>query len=90
MKFIYYGFMGGVILGTVAFSPGNFGPIILTPESNQGPLLGIFVTGPLGFLVGIVAGCIYAAQKRFATAKLGATGVRILFSRRKSHEHCAR
>ncbi len=34
---------------------GILGPILLTPESNLGPLLGIFVTGPLGFFLGVLA-----------------------------------
>ena len=38
---------------------GFLGPIIFTPEANQGPLLGIFITGPLGFLVGGVVGFVY-------------------------------
>jgi hypothetical protein len=40
-------------VGTIGFAAGFFGPVILTPEANQGPLLGIFVTGPLGFVVGL-------------------------------------
>jgi len=49
-------FLGAVVLGAIGFSAGFFGPLILTPEANQGPLLGIFITGPLGFLLGAVAG----------------------------------
>jgi hypothetical protein len=33
-------------LGIVGFAAGFFGPIALNPDANQGPLLGIFVTGP--------------------------------------------
>jgi hypothetical protein len=51
---------GGLILGAVGFAAGFFGPILLTPGANQGPLLGIFVTGPLGFVLGVPAGWIYA------------------------------
>jgi hypothetical protein len=43
---------------------GFLGPIIFTPEANQGPLLGIFITGPLGFLLGGVAGFVYWAKRR--------------------------
>jgi F0F1-type ATP synthase assembly protein I len=36
--------------------------MIFSPESNQGPLAGIFFTGPLGFIVGgllgFIIGCI--------------------------------
>jgi hypothetical protein len=42
---------------------GFFGPIVLAPEANQGPLLGIFITGPLGFLLGFVLGYGYAALR---------------------------
>ena len=49
-----------VIIGAVGFCGGFFGPIIFTPESNQGPLLGLFITGPLGFIAGGVLGFIYA------------------------------
>jgi hypothetical protein len=50
---------GALITGSVCFLAGFFGPIILTPEANQGPLLGLFITGPLGFLIGAIGGGIY-------------------------------
>jgi hypothetical protein len=40
------------------------GPILVTPSANQGPLLGIFFTGPLGLVLGFVWGLIRAAQRR--------------------------
>ena len=49
-----------VVIGAVGFCAGFFGPIIFTPESNQGPLLGLFITGPLGFIGGGVLGFLYA------------------------------
>ncbi len=45
--------------GGIGFSAGFFGPIIFTPQANQGPLLGIFITGPLGFVLGGIAGFLY-------------------------------
>ncbi|CDX18871.1 hypothetical protein MPL3356_290022 [Mesorhizobium plurifarium] len=48
----------GAILGTVGFLGGFVGPVIFTPEANQGPLLGIFITGPLGFVLGLVVGFV--------------------------------
>ena len=51
--------MGAVVTGAIGFSGGFFGPLIFAPEANQGPLLGIFITGPLGFLLGGVGGAIY-------------------------------
>jgi hypothetical protein len=48
------------VVGALGFCGGFFGPMIFTPEANQGPLLGIFITGPLGFIVGGMGGLIYA------------------------------
>ncbi len=55
-----YALGGGFILGGVSFAAGFFGPLILTPEANQGPLLGIFLTGPIGFVIGGALGAVYA------------------------------
>ena len=49
---------GGLILGGIGFAVGFFGPMIFTPRSNLGPLLGIF-TRPLGFVLGAVIGWLY-------------------------------
>ena len=38
-----------VVLGAVGFGGGFFGPIALSPDANQGPLLGIFIAGPASF-----------------------------------------
>ncbi len=51
--------MGGLLAGTVGFCGGFFGPMILSPGSNQGPLLGLLITGPLGAVLGIIGGAIY-------------------------------
>ena len=56
--------MGALALGTTGFLSGFLGPIALSPEANQGPLLGIFITGPGGALLGVLLG-----------AALGALGV---------------
>ncbi|MEY2440515.1 MAG: hypothetical protein QOI34_1900 [Verrucomicrobiota bacterium] len=45
---VTYGFAGAIILGFISFIAGFIGPIIFTPQSNQGPLLGTFITGPAG------------------------------------------
>jgi hypothetical protein len=42
------------VMGGTGFAAGFLGPLVLTPEANQGPLLGIFITGPLGVLLGLV------------------------------------
>jgi hypothetical protein len=46
-----------------ASADGFFGPLIFTPDANQGPLLGIFITGPLGFVLGGIGGGIYWAAR---------------------------
>jgi hypothetical protein len=51
--------LGSLITDAIGFSAGFFGPILLTPGANQGPLLGIFITGPLGLMLGAVGGAIY-------------------------------
>ena len=56
--------LGAVAVGAIGFSAGFFGPMILAPDANQGPLLGIFITGPLGVVVGAVGGCILALARR--------------------------
>ena len=54
--------LGAVLLGAVGFNAGFFGPLILT-DANQGPLLGLFITGPLGFMVGAIAGAVYWVKR---------------------------
>jgi hypothetical protein len=50
--------MGGLITGSVGFIGGFFGPMIVDPSANQGPLLGILITGPAGFLLGLILGAV--------------------------------
>ncbi len=45
-----------LFVGGTCFALGFFGPMIFAPEANQGPMLGIFYTGPLGFVLGVVWG----------------------------------
>jgi hypothetical protein len=47
-----------VVVGGVSFLAGFAGPILLRPDSPQGPLLDFFYTGPLGALVGAVYGAL--------------------------------
>jgi hypothetical protein len=42
-----------IILGGAGFAVGFFGPIVFVPDANQGPLVGIFITGPLGVVLGL-------------------------------------
>lgn len=50
-----------VVIGAISFLAGFAGPLLLS-NSNLGPLLGIFVTGPLGFLVGGLVGALRVAN----------------------------
>lgn len=45
-----------IVLGAIGFLGGFVGPVIVTPEANQGPLLGLLITGPLGFILGLLVG----------------------------------
>lgn len=38
--------------------------MIFAPEANQGPMLGIFITGPGGAVLGAVAGWIAWLKRR--------------------------
>lgn len=61
-------------IGVIAFLIGFVGPIILMPEANLGPLLGLFITGPLGFLLGGVIGfwrILYDSKRTIGTLEWG-------------------
>jgi hypothetical protein len=49
---------GGCLLGFTGFVIGFFGPIRFQPWANQGPMLGLFVTGPGGVLLGVILGIV--------------------------------
>lgn len=49
--------------GAAGFILGFFGPMLLVPEANQGPMLGIFITGPAGLLIGLIFGLIRASRR---------------------------
>lgn len=53
-----------LVIGAIGFAGGFFGPLIFTPEANQGPLLGILITGPLGVVAGAIGGLIYWMVQR--------------------------
>jgi hypothetical protein len=55
---------GACVLGGIGFVGGFFGPMLFAPSANQGPMLGIFITGPGGFLLGAVAGGVRWAMVR--------------------------
>jgi hypothetical protein len=47
-----------LLVGGVSFLAGFVGPMLLRPDAPQGPLLGIFFTGPLGAVAGAVVGLL--------------------------------
>jgi hypothetical protein len=55
--------LGAAIVGAIGFVGGFFGPMVFAPGANQGPLLGLFITGPLGVLVGAMGGYIYGVTR---------------------------
>jgi hypothetical protein len=65
----------GLIVGGTGFILGFVGPIIVAPGANQGPLLGIFVTGPLGFLGGLLFGAILGALPKREQGGAMGTGI---------------
>ena len=50
---------GALIFGGCGFVAGFVGPMIFAPGANQGPLLGLFITGPLGVIAGGIGGFVY-------------------------------
>ena len=47
---------GALVVGGLGLAVGFLVPALLDPGANQGPLLGIFITGPLGVVAGAVGG----------------------------------
>ena len=56
--------VGALVTGGIGFAVGFFGPMIFIPGANQGPLLGIFITGPLGAVAGAVGGGVWWLARR--------------------------
>jgi hypothetical protein len=51
-------FFWGAAIGAPSFVAGFLGPLYIGPESPQGPLFGIFMSGPAGALVGCAIGVV--------------------------------
>jgi hypothetical protein len=70
--------IGAALVGGVGFVAGFFGPIALNPEANQGPLVGLLITGPGGALLGALLGGLMGVagfQPRAISGTLVATSV---------------
>ncbi len=52
-----------LLVGGIGFAAGFFGPMLFAPDADQGPLLGIFITGPAGFLVGLIYGVVREVRR---------------------------
>ncbi|MDX2171099.1 MAG: hypothetical protein SF182_28785 [Deltaproteobacteria bacterium] len=72
-------------VGAAGFASGFLGPIALVPGANQGPLLGLLITGPGAVALGLAAGIVArllplsdAQRWRALSAVCGATAVIIL------------
>jgi hypothetical protein len=62
-KFALCTLAGTVAMGFAGFVCGYFGPLVLSPDASAGPLVGIFITGPLGAFVGAVVGAAGALAR---------------------------
>jgi hypothetical protein len=74
--------LGAVLLGAAGFAAGFFGPMLLNPSANQGPLVGLLITGPGGAVLGAALGLLLGAlgvpratllKILYGTAAVGAT-----------------
>lgn len=79
-------FVWVLALGATGFLAGFFGPMILNPQANQGPLLGLLITGPLGAAAGAVLGLLFKflpVAPKHKTASLfalcGIGGIAVLY-----------
>ena len=65
-----------IVIGGVLFIAGFAGPLLLS-NGNLGPLIGIFVTGPLGFLVGGLVGALRVSN---SSARLSAISIAVVWA----------
>jgi hypothetical protein len=55
---IHASWRAGWLVGMAGFAIGFVGPLVVTPKVSLGPLLGIQITGPVGFVLGAVGGAL--------------------------------
>ena len=66
---IFYGVVWGLTLGGVVFVIGFFGGLLLYPDSNLAPILGILF-GPPALIAGFVAGLLVASSRRWGDRQM--------------------
>jgi hypothetical protein len=49
---------GGWLVGGALLAVGFVGPLIIWPKANLGPLLGMLLTGPAGFVLGALGALV--------------------------------
>lgn len=54
----------GWIVGGIGLALGYVGPLLITPKATLGPLSGIFLTGPLGFVLGALGAAVFHESRR--------------------------
>jgi hypothetical protein len=57
----WHGFAAFVAIAS--FSAGFIGPMLFAPGANQGPMLGLFITGPMGVVAGLGGGLLRARKR---------------------------
>ncbi|MEK6736698.1 MAG: multidrug ABC transporter permease [Pseudomonadota bacterium] len=55
---------GALMLGSLCFIIGFLGPMAFVNDTSQGPLVGVFIAGPLGVILGAIGGYVYAARQK--------------------------
>ena len=61
----------GWIVGAAGRAIGFVGPLVISPKASLGPLLGILLTGPLGFVVGALGAGVLRVAPRVAVRAYG-------------------
>lgn len=61
-----------LVLGLTGFAAGFFGPMLINPEANIGPLVGLLFTGPGGAVGGLVLGALVGASSMAAATRRAA------------------
>jgi hypothetical protein len=82
-----------IVLGAVGLLCGYIGPLVFSPDANQGPLLGIIITGPGGVVLGVVLGLVIGvlrvpqpiARKALLVVSVILAGVTLYWSMPEPH-----